>query len=406
MRRLTGLLLAATVAAAGCGRTVNPADWTVTIEPIALPAAPGSNSPQLTTSSRGTILSWIELAGGNAGGNASLKFAERTGSGWTAPRTIVSGSDWFLSWADVPSVIRLDNGTLVANFLPATDARVEAYDLHLTYSKDEGKTWAPSFKPHSDGTTTQHGFASLVQMPGAGLGVMWLDGRDIATSTDFAGGNMAVRFAQFDANWKQTADMQVDGKVCECCPTSAVVTDDGVLTAFRDRDDNEIRDIHVSRLENGKWTAPVPVHKDNWEIYACPVNGAMLSARGRTVAAAWFTVKNDQGQAYAAFSNDAGRTWGTPIRLDDAGSTGRVDIELLENGRAVATWIEFVNQRSELRLRLVDPGSARSPAITVSERPANGYPRLTRQGNELILAWTESAGEDASVLKTAIARLP
>ena len=31
-------------------------------------------------------------------------------------------------------------------------------------------------------------------------------------------------------------------------------TADGVLTAFRDRSPQEIRDIHVSRLENGTWT--------------------------------------------------------------------------------------------------------------------------------------------------------
>ena len=46
----------------------------------------------------------------------------------------------------------------------------------------------------------------------------------------------------------------------------------------------------------------------------------------------WFTVKDDLGQAYAAFSSDAGRTWGAPIRLDDGGSLGRVDVELLDNG--------------------------------------------------------------------------
>ena len=32
------------------------------------------------------------------------------------------------------------------------------------------------------------------------------------------------------------------------------VTSDGVITAFRDRSDKEIRDIAVSRLENGTWT--------------------------------------------------------------------------------------------------------------------------------------------------------
>ena len=405
MRRpALGALIVLLAAALGCGRTVNPADWTVTIETLNVPAAPGSSMPQLMTSSRGVIVSWVELADEKA----TLKFAERNGGAWSAARTVVSGNDWFLSWADVPAVMRMEDGTLVANFLPATNPQIEAYDLHLTWSKDEGKTWATSFKPHSDGTTTQHGFASMVQMPGGGLGVAWLDGRDIETNKSFEGGSMAVRFATYDANWKQTSDTEVNARVCECCPTAAVVTDDGVLTAFRDRDANEVRDINVSRLENGTWTPAVPVHADKWEIYACPVNGAMLSARGRQVAAAWFTVKNDQGQSYAAFSNDAGRTWGMPIRLDGAGSTGRVDIELLDDGRAVATWIEFVDQRSELRLRLVDPSGARSPAITVAERPANAYPRLARQGNDLILAWTESAGEGEGPqnLRTAIARLP
>ena len=55
----------------------------------------------------------------------------------------------------------------------------------------------------------------------------------------------------------------------------------------------------------------------------------------------WFTVKNEQGQAYAAFSQDAGKTFAAPIRVDDGGSLGRVDIEMLPDGSALATWIEF-----------------------------------------------------------------
>jgi hypothetical protein len=42
-----------------------------------------------------------------------LRFAERTATGWSEPRTVASGADWFVNWADVPSVIRLANGTLV-----------------------------------------------------------------------------------------------------------------------------------------------------------------------------------------------------------------------------------------------------------------------------------------------------
>lgn len=225
---------------------------------------------------------------------------------------------------------------------------------------------------------------------------------------------MALRYAAYDAQWKRTAEGVVDSRTCECCSTTVAVTSDGVLTAFRDRSDKEIRDIAVSRLENAKWTEATPVHNDNWEVYACPVNGPALSARGRQAAVAWFTVKNDQGQAYAAFSSDAGRSWGAPIRLDDAASLGRVDMELLDDGSAVATWVEFANGRSQFRMRRVESSGAKSAAVTVAGvqgSSSSGFPRLVRHGNELVFAWTESAqgaGESDSVLTvhTAVAYLP
>ena len=407
---LSPLLAAAVAGSAACGRT-DPTDWQVTIQPVPLPADPDSSEPQLTASDRGLILSWIE----RDGSTTHLKFVERTASGWTDVMTAASGDDWFLSYADVPSVTRLASGTLVAQWLETTDELLEAYNLRLSYSTDSGATWAPSFLPHHDGTTTQHGFASIFDMPGGALGLVWLDGRAVELdTTDPGGGAMSLRFAAFDADWTQTADMPIDLRVCECCPTTAVVTADGVLTAYRDRSASEVRDIAVSRFENGSWTSPTTVHDDNWTIPACPVNGPMLSARGRTVAVAWFTVKEDQGQAYAAFSIDAGRSWGAPIRLDEEGSLGRVDIELLEDGTAAATWVEFVDQRAQFRMRRVEPSGATSAPVTiagVSSGRTSGYPRVARLGQELVFAWTESetaAGGSEGVLqiRAAAATLP
>lgn len=395
--RIALLCLAAATATA-CNRTVPPEAWTLTVTPLPLDAATGSAEAQLTTSPRGTIVSWVETAESTA----TLRYAERTGGAWSTPRTVASGDDWFLSYADTPAVLRLSDGTLVANLQKTTNPDTEAYDLLLTWSRDEGKTWSAPVVPHHDGTKTMHGFASMLEMPDGGLGVLWLDGRDIATTTAFDGGNMAVQFTTFDKTWKQGPESQVDARVCECCPTTAVMTPDGLVTAYRDRSDQEIRDIFVSRLEGNTWSAGQPVHKDNWEVFACPVNGPMLSAQGRTLVAAWFTAKGEQGQSWAAFSNDAGRTWGNPIRLDDGESTGRVDVEMLEDGRAVATWIEFADRVSQLRTRLIDPSGAKSPAITVARGElARGYPRLARQGNELVFAWTEGR-----TVKTATATLP
>lgn len=417
------VLLSSAVAASGCGGTAGDstevpqpndgaAAWSVAIEPLSAPSGPNSSGPRLTASDRGIILSWVE----RTGAMAHLKFAERTSSGWSEPTTVASGSNWFLSYADPPTVLRRPGGELVASWLISTNPLYEGNDLQISHSQDNGKTWSRPLVPHHDGTEQQHAFASFFELPGNGLGVSWLDGRDTQPSeANPNGGPMALRYAVYDAEWTRTAEGVVDEQACECCSTMAATTSEGVLIAFRDRSDKEIRDIAVTRFEGGQWTEAMTVFNDNWEVYGCPVNGPALSARGRQAAVAWFTVKNDQGQAYAALSNDAGRTWGAPVRLDDAVSLGRVAVEVLDDGSAVATWVEYSDGRSQLRMRRVEASGARSEAVSVADGieggSASGFPRLARHEDELVFAWTESAVEDESsepllTVHTAVARLP
>jgi hypothetical protein len=412
MTRISILLVAfsASLFAAAGHEAAAPATqtWTPAITPVASPAGAGSGQPQMTVSPRGVLLSWIE----RTESRAALEFAERTATGWSPVHTVAAGDDWFVNWADVPSVLRLDDGTLAAHWLQKGGPETYAYDVRLAYSKDDGRTWSASFTPHHDGMKREHGFASLFQMPGGGLGLIWLDGRAMGSAEGHdahgaAEGAMSVRFGTFDTAWKQTSEMPVDLRVCECCPTAATVTSDGPIVAYRSRREDEIRDIHVARLENGTWSAPKVVHEDNWQIAACPVNGPMLSARARQVALAWFTVKDDVGHAYVAFSSDAGRSFGSPIRLDEAAALGRVGVALLPDGSAVATWIEFADQQSSFAARRVEPSGRTSPVTTVTaiaSTRASGYPRISVARNEMVFAWTENqAGESA--VKTAVSEL-
>ena len=392
-----GVLASSGIAASPQGAEMAPSvgDRRPSIVPIESPAGTDTAQPQLTVSPRGALLSWIETSGPRA----ALKFAERTATGWSPPRTAATGTDWFVNWADVPSVLRLDDGTLVAHWLQRNGPDTYAYDVRLAYSRDDGQTWSPSFTPHHDGLPREHGFASLFQMPGEGLGLIWLDGRAMAPSSGHdshaaSAGAMSVRFGTFDASWTQTSEMPIDLRVCECCPTSAAMTSEGPIVAYRNRADDEIRDIYVARLAKGAWTSPTPVHDDHWRIAACPVNGPRLSARGRAVVLAWFTVRDQVGHAYAAFSTDAGRSFGQPIQLDDTASIGRVGVALLPDGSAAATWIEFAGQRSSFAVRRIQPSGQRSPAIAVAPvegARSSGYPRLAWAADELVFAWTERA---------------
>ena len=451
-RILGGVPIGAGLLAVLLGRTLawtpTPASgWTPTVVAVASPARSNSGESQLTVSPRGVLLSWLE----REGTTLTLRFAERMAAGWTEPRTVASGKNWSINPFDVPSVLRLADNTLAAHWLEKDGSGMHANDVRLSYSKDDGRTWATSFMPHQSDSQAERLFPSLFQVAG-GLGLIWLEGgmmgqRGRAQTTapnhptganhvhppasgqrghdkhaehgpTMASGAMSVRFASFDTAWKPTANMTVDPRVCECCSTAAVITSDGVLAAYRNRSDEEIRDIYVSRFEQGRWTEPAVAHADNWQIPACPINGPALSADGRNVAIVWYTVKQDQGQAYAAFSRDAGRTFSKAIRLDDAESLGRVDVELLPDGSAFATWIEFADGHAQFRGRRVTVDGERSAPVTIAALAAtraSGYPRLARHGGELVFAWTEtnpsaaaSAKAESGTIKvrTAVAKVP
>lgn len=353
-------------------------------------------APQITVQGDRVILSWLEQ-----GHHATLKFAERTTTGWSAARTIVSGENVMANSADVPSVHALPDGRFAALWLEKNGSDPEAYDLNLSVSTDKGQTWMPvSPRPHRDQTKTQHGFASVFNVASGGFGLVWLDGRNTASK----GGAMALRGIVYRPGESSPAEVVVSPRVCDCCPTTAVATADGALVAFRNRTADEIRDIYVARFDGAKWSAPAPVHNDGWKIDGCPINGPALSAQGRNVAIAWFTAAGGPGRSWLAFSSDAGSTFGTPLRVDDESALGRVQVALMRDGSAAVSWIEFAKGVSELRARRIAPNRARSPAVGLAIGVGSQFPRMAAARGELVFAWTENT-RGTTQLRTARARM-
>jgi hypothetical protein len=397
MKRILAALLFLAVAGLFSFTLARP-DSTLTVQPLASPAGAHSTEPQMTIEGDRAILSWLELSGKRA----TLKFAERTTAGWSAPQTVFSGSNFFVNEFDVPSVRALPDGTLVAHWIENNGPSPDASKIRLSWSRDKGRTWSPPVSPHHDGTQTQHGFASLFPAPGAGFGVIWIDGR--ATDPEKETGDMSLRAAVYGAGGKQLGESVIKSRVCECCSTAASQTSDGVIVAFRNRSADDVRNIYVSRLASGRWSTPTAVHDDAWRIDACPINGPAVSASGRDVAVAWFDGKDDQGRAFLAFSHDSGRTFGQAIRVDDASSLGRLGVQILADGSAAVTYIEFANNRSQFRVRTISAAGTRSAPVTIAETSGNRYPRVARGRNELLFSWTDAANGSSQV-RTARASL-
>jgi hypothetical protein len=418
MRSVFGLFLVAVVSLVSAGTACRQAPsqagvtWPTQVVAATLETAAMSMGPQLTSSARGTILSWLELQDTTA----ILRYSERgTGGSWSAPRTITRGTDWFVSEVDMPAVLRMRNGSLVAQWLKAVDLALEAYDVRLAFSRDDGQSWSEPLAPHHDGTTAQHGFVSLFEWPeaaGGGLGLVWLDGRKMAAEgVDPPSDEMSLYRARFDTGGKQVEEAALDGRVCECCATGVAVASAGPVVAFRDRSSKEVRDIYVARATGTTWEAPTTVHADNWTIDACPVNGPAVAASGSAVAVAWFSQPGEDGHAFVAFSSDGGRTFGAPVRVDDVASLGHVGVTLLDDGAAVVSWVEFDGGAS-FRARRVDGAGMRGAPLRIAGgkgRFVSGIPRVIRQGDAIVFAWTESGGEDPGAsqrVKVATAPLP
>ena len=230
-------------------KTAAPVVWQVAdVQPIDAPAAAtGSAQPQLSVQGDTLLLSWIELI--NA--DATLKFAERNddrmvggAEGVSRPRLVRELGRRAVRRA---ARRRIPRRSLAAGKRgqPATPTTSASRFRETTANRGRRRRL-----PHHDGTPTEHGFASLFQAPGAGLGLVWLDGRAMkaAKPDEEPSGSMGLRAAVFDRQGAQVSETVVDDRVCECCPTAVAVTSEGPIVAFRDRSQDEIRDIYVSRL--------------------------------------------------------------------------------------------------------------------------------------------------------------
>ncbi len=362
-------------------------------KPLASPAPRDSREPVLAAMADGRIaMSWLEPAEGT---RMAFRMAVFNGKAWSRPSTIAVGDSFFVNWADVPSIRPLGGERFAAHWLWRSGKGTYAYDVRVSQSEDGGHTWSPPVTPHRDRTASEHGFASLVADTGGVLAV-WLDGRKTEGHGEDAPGpmpDMTLRAASIAADGRLHEETELDGRTCDCCPTAAVMTDRGVLVAYRDRSPDEVRDIYLTRREAGGWSSPQAVHADNWHIAGCPVIGPAIAALGSHVAVAWYTAAADSPRVYVAFSDDAGQRFGPPVRIDEGSAMGRVSVALLSDGSALATWLESSGHDALVRTRRVSVSGAPDAAITVARTSAarsSGCPRVLTTGRTTLIAWTEA----------------
>lgn len=380
---------------------------------LSLATGPGAGQPGVALEpGRGFVVSWQESAGSDASLHyAALDFAGRE----TARGVIARGRDWFVNWADTPGLAVLDNGDWVAFWLQRTASDApEAYDIRLVRSRDRGRSWSAPVSPHRDGTATQHGFVALLPDGGDRVLVAWLDGRlaaelaaaphphGAAASHDEEAAPMTLRAAVLDRRGRVRDEALLDARTCSCCQTDAARAPGGALVVYRDRGDDEVRDIsYTQRARAGRWSAPRPVHVDGWRIEGCPVNGPALAVNGPLQLAVWPTLVGQGFELRHALRDGAG-AFVTRTLATDAPPSGRVDAAPWGDG-FIVTWVSRARDRPGFDYALVDARGAARAGGTIAQPAARGraagFPRVASDGATALFVWTES---DDAARDTAI----
>lgn len=389
------------------------AEATYAVSPWLLIAGNGSAQPDLIVAPNGRLLlTWISS---EVGRRPALLFAVYDGKRWQhASRTVAVGTGLFANWADTPHLAATRDGAFWVHWLQKSPDAAGAYDILLSRSRSNGRSWSPPIMVNDDGTASEHGFVSLWAQSDDALGAAWLDGRNtVAAAThaddkeahaghDGHAGPMTLRAALFDNYLQRSHDVQLDAMTCDCCQTDVAITARGALLAYRDRTAQEIRDILTTRFDGATWTTPQRVHADDWKMPACPVNGPAIAARGNDAVVAWYTAAGDpstgSGQAVPtlkiARSTDAGDRFAALVIVDRGDAMqGRVDVAF-DGKQAWVLWLREDDGGQSLWLaRYAADLSRELQRLEVARLQGRGrgtgFPKLALRGEVAYVVWTD-----------------
>ena len=354
------------------------------------PTAGDVSGPRFSTGSDSRLaLSWMEP--GESG--TTLRYSPLVNGEFQDPVDVTTEPAMFVNWADLPSVSQMEDDHWVAHWLRYSAPKTYSYDVVVSQSFDDGKTWSSPLTAHTDGTPTEHGFVSTV-LDVDGTSLLWLDGRNTPDQS------MTLRSAVITRDGRRIHEQEIDNSVCDCCQTDIAIAENGPIAVYRDRSSEEIRDIYVTRFTHGRWQSGERLYADNWHIPGCPVNGPSIVANGQQVAVAWFSAAADQPIVRVIRSTDSGDSFGKAVEIASGRISGYVGLAMLDDDSVAVSWVATNEDRSNsVLVRHIDAAGHPGPAIRLGQSSQlRLFPQLAYVDGHLYVAWTDQA-VDKKILK-------
>ncbi|MBM3762077.1 MAG: exo-alpha-sialidase [Acidobacteria bacterium] len=348
------------------------------------PVAKESGMPFLVSAPNGNIyLSYIDYLG--ADGHA-LRFTTFDGKQWSRPETIAEGKNWFINWADFPSLAIEPDGNLLAHWLTrSTVGGKYGYGIRIARRNAATRQWTEIHGISLEEPKDYAGF--LTFLPNASAAIYLAPPESGPDDSH----RKTVRFVELKG---KPTEVEIDPDACSCCQTAVAMTPKGLVAAYRDHRQGEIRDISISRLAEGKWSKPEILHQDRWKINGCPTDGPAIATHQNNTAISWLTRANDQPKVQVALSRNSAQTFNKPIRVDDGNPLGRATITNLDSNHFLIIWIEKTgtNGEAEIRIKRLSVDGRLSEALVIARTNTartTGFPKIAVSGKQILTAWRD-----------------
>jgi hypothetical protein len=245
--------------------------------------------------------------------------------------------------------------------------------LAAAMSRDGGKSWAPASRPSDSGLSTGEGFADLLADKD-GFHAVWLDGRDKSQGLRYS-------VTQGGASW--TGNQTIAAATCECCWNTLLRRGSALEVLYRGK---EPRDMAIATRQGNVWVKNGSVGNFNWRIKGCPETGGGLAVTpdGTLHALVWTGLEGSAG-LYVTRSASS-ETWSVPRRIGGADAQHG---DLASRGEALAAvWDE---DGAVMAAQSADAGRSWGTPVRLSggtARPAN--PRIVAAGEGFLALWTQT----------------
>tara|TARA_B110000305_G_scaffold153766_1_gene170411 strand:- start:583 stop:1824 length:1242 start_codon:yes stop_codon:yes gene_type:complete len=367
------------------------------LQPIGLKITFQSSEPNLFTSVDGTTyLSFLSTDLNSEETKLYFSTLDLDDLKWNKPSLINSSADWFVNWADFPRITANNLNGLSVHYLQKSGEDTYSYDIKVMNSSDDGANWDKPLKLHTDNTKTEHGFVSTINFNNDFLST-YLDGRqnEFAKYDKGIKPQMTLRATSYNIDGEILMDKLIDDRVCDCCQTDLGITQNNIpITVYRDRSENETRDIYYSFFKDFDWSTPAVVNNDKWIISGCPVNGPAISTFKNSSSVVWYTEEEGDSKLKIAFSKDITNGFDESILINANDPLGRVDIEMISETSSLISYMDIVNGKAYIKVQKINSMTGNNKFIIIEEisnTRASGFPKINIIDNDkTIITWTDT----------------